>query len=246
MATDNPTHPEEHADPVDQQAAKDHAVVLAINAFEAKYDAANNCQSEHNAEVFLWTKRATRGVWVYTGLTIVIAVAAAVQICISRDTEHRQLRAYILKSDTSIVVDFPNTLDLRFITKNFGLTPAYKVIGWSCIIVGYFSKEAGGAMRLETKFPGPAFDEKSGQPTIIGPQDTRTILFPTFCDGPAPGVRPITPDEVARIKAGHAAVYVYGEQRYFDAFGDRHFTKYRIVGLGDGATFDAPEGNDAD
>lgn len=190
-------------------------------------------------------------------LTALFAVIAAVassfaagfagyQGWVARDTERRQLRAYVLPSESNIVVSAPNNLQIHFVVKNFGLTPAYKLRGWTCVIVGRFEKDVDGNIRLENSFPVPPFDEKAAPPTTVAPQDTKNSIFPSFCDGAISRVRPVTSDEVARIQSGKAAVYLYGEQYYFDAFGAPHFTKYRIVGPGSGVTFDAQEGNDSD
>ena len=172
--------------------------------------------------------------------------ASAWQGWVARDTEKRQLHAYILPSESSVVLSPPNNLKMHLVVKNFGSTPAYKLVGWNCIIVGRFKKDSIGNLGFETEFPVPPFDEKNAQQTTVGPQDTKSVLSPSFCDGNVARVRAITPEEFARIQNGNAAVYIYGEQHYLDAFGTAHFTNYRMVGLGGGGTFDTLDGNDSD
>jgi hypothetical protein len=63
-------------------------------------------------------------------------------------------------------------------------------------------------------------------------------------------MRPLTTGERARIRAGTAAIYVYGEMDYTDAFGESRYTKYRFFsndtyGLAEGKTGDTGQGNEA-
>jgi hypothetical protein len=171
-----------------------------------------------------------------------VAVASACSACVAalflsyqgwvaRDTAKRQLRAYVLVSQSDATISAPNNAQIRVQLKNFGLTPAYKLSGWSCMIVGRFSKDVVGNVGLETNFPVPPFNEKQAQNTVLAPQDSEEVfLFPHFCNGGLEEVRSITRDEISRIQNGTAAIYLYGEHHYFDAFGNRHFLKYRVVG----------------
>jgi hypothetical protein len=157
----------------------------------------------------------------------------------------RQLRAYVLVSQSEITVQAPATATIILQLKNFGLTPAYKFVGWHCIIVGRFGRAAGN-IQIETEFPSPTNNERIGQKTILGPQDIKHILFPAFCDNAGATTRPITEAEATRIRDGAAAIYLYGEATYLDAFEMERHLKYRIIGPGNGTTFDHPEGNEAD
>ena len=181
----------------------------------------------------------------YTILTYCALDTTQRHVEISRDTEIRQLRAYVIPSESSIIVTTPDILKVHLVFKNYGLTPAHKLSGWNCIAVGRYSKDKDG-VRIENKLYAPQFDEKAAVSTTVAPQDTKNVLFPSFCDENGSQDRSITPEEVARVQSGRAAIYIYGEQSYFDVFGKRHFTKYRMVGIGNGGTFDATEGNDFD
>lgn len=59
---------------------------------------------------------------------------------------------------------------------------------------------------------------------------------------------PITPETVANLSAGIEAIYVYGEIRYLDIFGDRHISRFRLrnkSGFSDGSMTFTDHGNDA-
>src|SRR5580658_1479185 len=70
-------------------------LIQEFRSFLTKYDAALDENRNHNHGVFTWTRRAAIGVFLYTALTLGIVVIALCQFHISRDTEQRQLRAYI-------------------------------------------------------------------------------------------------------------------------------------------------------
>jgi hypothetical protein len=44
----------------------------------------------------------------------------------------------------------------------------------------------------------------------------------------------LTPQQIADLRAGTGAVYVYGEITYVDAFGQKWLTKYRLMHHRDG------------
>jgi hypothetical protein len=162
----------------------------------------------------------------------------------SRDTEQRQLRAYVLVSESEVTLTDPETSRIRVQIKNYGLTPAYEGFGWNCIIVGRYSKTAK-SIDVETIFPVPP-DEGIGPKIIIAPQEQKDAVFvSTFCDDGITKVRRISQDEINRVKAGNAAVYMYGQFHYTDVFKQPHFLNYRLVGPGNGGTFNHPSGNGA-
>jgi len=120
--------------------------------------------------------------------------------------------------------------------KNCGQTPAYKVVHWGNICVREFP--------LTSQLPPtPILALKNA--SVLGPGilSTKYLFLPT----------PLTAQEISDLRAGTAAIYVYGEVDYQDAFGKKRFTKYRImhhvgqgaIGINAGLTF-ADEGNEAD
>ena len=119
--------------------------------------------------------------------------------------------------------------------KNAGQTPAYEVLHWGHICVRDYP--------LTSPLPAPQFVSRNA--SVLGPGivATKYLFLPT----------PLTPLEISDLRAGNAAIYVYGEIRYKDAFGKRRFTKYRLmhhvaqgaIGVNTGLTF-ADEGNEAD
>lgn len=175
------------------------------------------------------------------------------QLTNTRETSERQLRAYVVAELGSIV----NVADpipavgleptearrkfqwgpvARIQIKNTGQTPAFKVEHWGNLCFREYP--------LTSELPPPAKGlEKSL--SIIGPGiiNTKTLSI-----GPV-----LTDEQVAELRVPSAAIYFYGEVCYEDAFGKRHFTRYRVlhnqtsgpVGVSTDFTF-AAEGNEAD
>lgn len=166
------------------------------------------------------------------------------------DAEKRSLRAYVMANQRTITVDNSNFVHARFKIKNSGLTPAYRVATWGCLIIGYFHLGENG-ISLEMNFPsGPPNDETTLAKSIIGPGDVKELTPFSFCDVKPAIIRALTPDERTRLREGIAAIYIYGEVTYIDAFGSDKFLKYRFfsndkIGKESGATVEDPRGNDA-
>jgi hypothetical protein len=120
--------------------------------------------------------------------------------------------------------------------KNSGQTPAYKVVHWGNICVREYPL-------ISNLAPTPTLSLKNA--SVLGPGIYSTkYLFLSA---------PLTAQEVSDLRAGTAAIYVYGEINYRDAFGKKRFTKYRLmhhvgqgaIGINTGLIF-ADEGNEAD
>lgn len=184
---------------------------------------------------------------------VLILIYTAIQGCqlsVIRDQEKRQLRAYVLVDQSSILVDESNYVHPRIQIKNGGLTPAYKVAGWGCLVVGRF-RVGDGVINTETDLPtGEPEDQSSIPKSIIGPGGTKIKTSFTFCDTKPFTYRPLTSEERVRLRSSTAAIYMYGEETYIDAFGDARFLRYRFLsndrlGNGVGGTVDDSRGNDA-
>jgi hypothetical protein len=121
-------------------AGPNHEIVAAINALGKKYEAAQKGRPEHDRQTLKWAKRAGIGVGIYTLLTLGIAVVALCQLQTSRDSEQRQLRAYVgVVHPNGPLIDHatpPGIPLVVFDIKNFGQTPAYKMTYRSAIAVG--------------------------------------------------------------------------------------------------------------
>ncbi len=186
-------------------------------------------------------------------LGFLAAAAAAIftgrQVSIAKDSEVRQLRAYVLVNESAIRVDDSNNVHVRIQFKNSGMTPAFNLIGWGCSIVGRFAYSASG-FGVEAELPNGGRDLKFAPASVIGPGDIKVKGSFPFCDSMPPLNRPLSGEERDRLRNGTAAIYVYGEETYTDAFGNPRFVHYRfftndLFGMANGDTIDDRLGNDA-
>ena len=148
------------------------------------------------------------------------------------DTAHRQLRAYLNVSEAGIkTVD--GIMTAHVIIKNFGQTPAYRVVQWVGIV-------GTNVEDLSPQFtnPGDSIDQSCG---VIGPGSTREFKIPLLDK--------ITPQKIVSLKEEKAVIYVYGEISYLDTFNICHTTKYRLFHKGDAVgtsrLAETNEGNEA-
>lgn len=191
------------------------------------------------------------GAWI--GLGILIA-----QTIIARRTAQRQLRAYVL-SDSSTIFNVANPVPLYagqqlaqtdaritntaagpgtlLTIKNLGQTPAFKVIHWGYICFREYP--------LNATLPAPPTTPSSNAPSmVLGPGQISTKMLEL---NPA-----LTAAQITDLRNGVAAIYVYGEITYQDAFGQKRTTHYRVmyhrmggaIGVNTGLNF-CNEGNEA-
>lgn len=174
-----------------------------------------------------------------------------------RDSSERQLRAYVV-GESGYIVNVANPVPIfegqvfqpsgAEITntacgpiayqqiKNTGQTPAFQVTNWGNICI----REHPLTSPLPSR---PAGAEPVA--TVVGPGIINTKRF--FLNPP------LTPEQIANLRAGTAAIYVYGEISYVDAFRKRRFTRYRLmhhiaagaIGVSTDLSY-AEEGNEAD
>lgn len=100
--------------------------------------------------------------------------------------------------------------------KNFGHTPAYDVIHWGN---AHFDRlPLVSPLPKRQRFPGMQMTKN-----MIGPGSgmTKNLPMPT----------PLTTQQIADLRAGTAAIYVYGIIVYKDTFGKRRRTRYRWMHL---------------
>lgn len=160
-----------------------------------------------------------------------------------RESSERQLRAYVLPTEVSI---FDGTMmnpiqparanvpGVPMLVKNFGQTPAYKVISYAQIAVIAVVDEN----RLLVVPPIPEqFANTLGPGGIFN----KAVWFD----------RPLVANEIADIATGIRAIYFYGRIEYRDAFEKTRFTNFRLRYIGQfpphpNAIFNFSErGNDA-
>jgi hypothetical protein len=152
------------------------------------------------------------------------AVVASYQGWVARDTEKRQLRAYVFLesvhvTDTKdkITGDDPNRgLSATIIFKNFGQTPAYNVWHLSSLKVADFPAPSTVFVRDPAKRPIPM--------DTLGPQGgTQSVVQPSEPDS-ASGA-----EGKQQLGSQSRAIYVFGKIDYEDAFGVKRCTRYRFM-----------------
>jgi hypothetical protein len=167
-----------------------------------------------------------------------LAEAASIQANTAVDTAQRQLRAYVFVDDMGITgIDSGQGPETLIRIKNGGLTPAYGLVNQSAYtnVIGYPLKEAlKPVTRLRLFTNKYSFSE-------LGPGSTHDKKRRH---------RPITPLEIAGLRAGTFAIYFYGEVNFTDAFGCHRWMRYK--GILGGPAWDhfpnlaiAGDGNDA-
>jgi hypothetical protein len=162
----------------------------------------------------------------YTVLTYFLLSSSHEQARISRDTEQRQLRAYI----SAAVERYPDItaehLELTMVMKNHGQTPAFDMRGWSIMVISEFSPLPEGIVR-----EGEAEMENQGDKTVLFPGEERRGAT---LDGVGSVGKSRDPTEAERlgIQLGFKSLWVFGKITYQDAFGVDRFTRFRLFQTG--------------
>jgi guanyl-specific ribonuclease Sa len=140
------------------------------------------------------------------------ADAAEAAVAVASKTAERQLRAYILHHHCRIISFVPPEKARANVTiRNSGHTPARDVEMRMGITIG----EKEGVL---PKFILPD--------TV--PQSRGSLAANAMLETEPESSRPFTPEEYAAFSAGRIAIYVFGEVRYRDDFGNGHTTKVRL------------------
>jgi hypothetical protein len=233
----------------------------AVVKKEAQAAGIQTTPHDENLEINRYLAEYTRQLAVFTRwlvvVTVCLALIALVQISASVYISVQQLRAYVVVATGDIVnvanpplpaagqpvpqktlaeISNPAVGPIAILTtKNSGQTTAYDVRTWAVIVVREFP--------LAEPLPGRAagiYDASS----VLGPGlvSTQNRWMPA----------PLTAQELAGLRAGTSAIYVYGEILYRDFFGRSRFTRFRsmhhsmngIIGISMLLTF-CDQGNDA-
>jgi hypothetical protein len=128
----------------------------------------------------------------------------------SLDNGRRQLRAYVFPEQASLSWEGTGTATFaKVVIKNSGETPAYRLSAAAVISVGDYPP-----------LDGPSVPPLPKTHTVVPPAGTYslTVALP----------RPLSGDQVAAIKTGAKAIYVFGEIAYADAFGECRLTQYKF------------------
>lgn len=184
---------------------------------------------------------------VFAGIGAIAAVwASAVaqqQLVISRDTEKRQLRAYIY-TVPAIANLAPGQRPIVSITvKNGGLTPAYNInAALNALVLEHPQK--GPISRIGAK-PDPTHPTPDGVGAFVFQDHDMELVLP-------PAATPtIGPDIFQSIIDGtQKRLYVWGRLQYLDAFHEQHYLNFCFTIDGEsvklGKVHHCPDYNDAD
>jgi len=139
-----------------------------------------------------------------------VALYTVLTFCLlltSRDTEQRQLRAYMGIEFGAVLLDSPMggavTAWLRF--KNYGATPAYKLTAWH---------KFDGLPTNESPFPQRGTSENQ---TVLGPSATINM----------DSTLKINPDELQAVKNKNLSFFVWGRIEYIDAFKNSRYFDFK-------------------
>jgi hypothetical protein len=163
----------------------------------------------------------TRHTWLEksaVAIAVLAFLAAAGQGWIARDTEKRQLRAYLAISSTNSVTYTPQKMDI--LIDNFGLTPAKNVRVFSSWEFLPFGQVLPNDFTFADK-PGCGVmaNQKNMQPGV-------SLIMPKNA---IPASHDYCPDEYANLlKAERKELnaWLYGEIDYLDVFDEPHKTTF--------------------
>ena len=127
---------------------------------------------------------------------------------IAQDTAKHQLRAYVIPAGADFKISESGEIEAKLIIRNFGQTPALEERTWIHMWI------ADCPMNEELPKPDKNFVTGVG---VVGPRNHSEFH----------NSRPrIDEHSLRKIEDGTAALYLYGEIKYADIFGDLHTTGY--------------------
>ncbi len=238
MTDNNPTGSDGNSGGDDKPPTKYHGIAAAINSLEAAYESTHKHRHENDEHALLWAKRAAKGVFIYTALTVAIVGAG---IWSSWNAQ----RAVDLSAHNVVVEQRPY---LWLAATNEGPaihnSPDGKVqITWSWFYTNYGKTPARHLMfdhliRLGNDKPFlPPFDDPAhphphpniGAPLPPGKIDTATVVSP-----------PIAATDAADLFLADSGVTIAGILTYEDAYGNGYETDFCIGKLKTGAVLYEP------
>lgn len=197
MAQGNPSGPDNDGDGGRQPAANCHDLVVAINALNKNYEAAQSERANHDRKTLFWGRIAGIGVGLYTLLTFGLLVinfwqlrevqngAAQTQIAVTAATNsasaatrqanaaERDQRAWLSPELMELLAPIAvgSRIQLRIIYENSGKTPAF----------GFSHGEDGGALLVPDGFSDWDHIEIPENTTCRGilPLDTGPVIYPS-------------------------------------------------------------------
>lgn len=235
---------QDHASYQYQPAAKPHIATVALGKKPAKAYEPNCDNPQGNPDADLCAQWAAveqvaesnrlTSLNVRLGIFVALLTALGTGLVIwtfkeTRDTSRRELRAYIfpelvgcyeITETTKNRIGRETTRKTGIVgaglaIKNSGQTPAYKVRHITDVCVCKISEEA--ILKIDARNVS-GFDS---------PMPPGGVLHKNLKMSAAP-----SPEQIAGLKSGNYAIYVYGRIEYQDAFERSRFTEYKFAWAG--------------
>jgi hypothetical protein len=156
----------------------------------------------------------------FTAALVGIAVYQFIMMRGQLDVMRKDQRAWIavtLKSE-----DYAPLLTANLSVKNYGKTPASKIIG-----VFYIEVVPNGAkLKFDSDIIHDAFENKILMPDADLPETISRKAVQVFGNEPRGVNYPLTPEEKSSLDDGSSWTAVHGFVTYDDIYGVRHFNKF--------------------
>jgi hypothetical protein len=147
--------------------------------------------------------------------TVVLSIATILLWTGGERHSERELRAYVFPVEIKVENFKTQTPIVAFVkVENSGNTPAHKFTCYAKMVAGPLPQK---------DFSRP--EEANLPASYLGPGEV--MWFTPHGD------RLLTAEESEAITQGTAAIYVFGEIRYVDAFGKRRHTTFRAIARGE-------------
>jgi hypothetical protein len=158
---------------------------------------------------------------VLAGAVIVLGLLQLATFLVTLRTGRRQLRAYVQVNSAKIYNAFDGKsgpIAAHIVVKNFGQTPAHKVMTVNALAVEKYPLPADLNFRVDDK----EFSAPGRSKTSLAPGQTEEIVEIAR--------RPELDEKEQRaLIDGQLAILVYGEIRFTDVFGRSQRTRYRYM-----------------
>jgi hypothetical protein len=219
-----------------------------IHSYLTHYKRNRSETRHHRNPNIVWSRRTFWVVFFYTAVTFALLVVNWQIAGTAKDTEERQLRAYVFPGSVQIHdadEDITKTSELapslQVEIKNTGITPAYNVIS----LIGGALLDFPSHLDPRDIAIAPGLAENAS--VYFLPNGGTSIAFTNV----AGATLPLTVEQKRLLFYGKTAIYLFGYIWYYDAFGIVRCTRYKYYAGGDAgfkgaAMKNASEGQDAD
>lgn len=148
------------------------------------------------------------------------AKAAEDQIEVAKDTERRQLRAYVMVESSAVSINADGLPVVRIAVKNFGSTPAYDFRHWACAVIRKFPDQEKDFLKNSL-----LVQAAEAPKSLIAPGGLIFKDYVGVCD--RANESPVLKEEIAAVREGSKEIFTVGVIKYRDAFRVEHVTHYR-------------------